>query len=76
MGLVSGALALPVGMVLAAIMIFVINRRSFGWTLEMEVAPGILLQAFLLALCGSLIAGLYPAYRMSTTSPVTALREE
>ncbi len=76
MGLVSGALALPVGMALAAIMIFVINRRSFGWTLEMETSPQILLQAFLLALIGAAVAGIYPAYRMSATPPATALREE
>ena len=76
MGAVSGLLAIPVGLSLAAIMIFVINRRSFGWSLEMTVAPGILLQAFLLALAASLAAGLYPALRMSLTRPATALREE
>ncbi len=76
MGLVSGALAVPVGLCVAAIMIFVINRRSFGWTLQMEAAPEILLQAFLLALVASVIAGLYPAFRMSRTPPALALREE
>jgi putative ABC transport system permease protein len=76
MGVVSGALAIPVGLCLAGIMIFVINRRSFGWTLEMSAAPGILLEAFLLALLASLAAGLYPARRMSATRPATALREE
>jgi len=76
MGAVSGLLAIPVGLSLAAIMIFVINKRSFGWSLEMTVAPGILLQAFLLALAASLAAGLYPALRMSLTRPATALREE
>jgi putative ABC transport system permease protein len=76
MGVVSGALALPVGLCLAGIMIFVINRRSFGWTLEMSPAPAILVEAFLLALVASLAAGLYPARRMSATRPATALREE
>ena len=42
----------------------------------MEAAPEILLQAFLLALVASVIAGLYPAFRMSTTRPAVALREE
>ena len=40
MGLAAGLLSIPVGLALAAIMIFVINRRSFGWTIHMEVAPG------------------------------------
>ncbi len=76
MGVVSGCFALPVGLSLAALMIFVINRRSFGWTLDMSVAPGILLQAFALALLAALLAGLYPALRMSRTQPAAALREE
>ena len=76
MGMASGAFALPVGLTLAAIMIFVINRRSFGWTLHMEVAPAILVQAFVLALVAAVLAGIYPALRMSRTRPATALREE
>ncbi|MFQ5742622.1 MAG: FtsX-like permease family protein [Acidobacteriota bacterium] len=75
-GFASGLLAIPVGLTLAAIMIFVINRRAFGWTLQMQVAPDILLQSLLLALCAAVIAGLYPALRMSRTSPAAALRGE
>ena len=76
MGLAAGLLSIPVGLALAAIMIFVINRRSFGWTIRMDVAPGILLQALLLALAAALLAGLYPAWKMARTSPALALREE
>jgi putative ABC transport system permease protein len=42
----------------------------------MELAPQVLLQAFLLALAAALLAGLYPAYKMARTSPALALREE
>jgi putative ABC transport system permease protein len=76
MGLAAGLLSIPVGLALAAIMIFVINRRSFGWTIRMEVSPDILLQALLLALAAALLAGLYPAWKMARTSPALALREE
>jgi putative ABC transport system permease protein len=76
MGLAAGLLAVPVGLVLAAIMIFVINRRSFGWTLEMQVAPEVLLQAVGLAVLAALVAGVYPAWRMARTRPAIALREE
>ena len=43
--LAAGLLSVPVGLALAAIMIFVINRRSFGWTIRMELGPQILLEA-------------------------------
>jgi len=69
-------LSLPVGMALAAVMIFVVNRRSFGWTVEMETAPAVLVEAVLLALGAALLAGIYPAYRTARTSPARALREE
>ncbi len=76
MGLVAGLLAIPVGIVLALVLIFVINRRSFGWTLQMEIAPEMLIQAVLLALLSAIAAGLYPAWRMARTAPALALREE
>jgi len=75
MGMVAGILALPMGLVLAVVMIQVVNRRSFGWTLEMEVGGGLLVQAVLLALAGALLAGLYPSWKMSRTSPAEALKE-
>ena len=76
MGLVAGLLALPVGMMLASVLVFVINRRSFGWTLQLEIVPNMLLEAVCLALLAALLAGLYPACKMARTSPALALREE
>jgi putative ABC transport system permease protein len=76
MGLAAGLLSLPVGLTLAAIMIYVVNRRSFGWTIRMEAGPQILLEALALALAAALLAGLYPAFKMARTSPALALREE
>ena len=76
MGLVAGILAVPAGLLLAAVMIFVVNKRSFGWTLQLEIGPDILIQAVLLALVGALMAGIFPSWRMSRTSPALALREE
>ena len=76
MGLVAGVLAVPAGLVLALVMIFVVNKRSFGWTLQLQVGPEILVQAVALALLGALLAGILPAWKMSRTSPALALREE
>jgi putative ABC transport system permease protein len=76
MGLVSGLMAVPMGLVLSWVMIYVVNKRSFGWTLHMEVGFDVVFQAVALALVGALLAGLYPAWRMSRTSPAAALRGE
>jgi putative ABC transport system permease protein len=76
LGLVSGVLAVPMGIVLSLVMIFVVNKRSFGWTLDMQLGPEVLAQAIGLALVGALLAGLYPARRMARTRPAAALRGE
>jgi putative ABC transport system permease protein len=76
MGLVAGLLALPLGLALALVLVYVINRRSFGWTLELALDPALFAQALLVALVAALLAGIYPAFKMSRTSPALALREE
>lgn len=76
MGVAAGLFALPVGLTLSAIMIYVINRRSFGWTIRMDWSPEVLLQALALAVGAALLAGIYPAFRMARTEPAVALREE
>jgi putative ABC transport system permease protein len=76
MGFISGILAIPLGLVLAYGLIFVINRRSFGWTLQIEISPWILVQAVILAIIAALLAGLYPSWKMAKANPATALREE
>lgn len=76
MGLAAGLLAVPLGLLLAMLLILVINRRSFGWSMAVTIDPAILAQGLLLAVAAALLAGLYPAYRMARTSPALALREE
>lgn len=76
MGLVAGLLALPVGLVLAGLLVHVINRRAFGWSMPLEVPPGPLLEALALAVAAALLAGIQPARRMARIDPGKALREE
>lgn len=76
MGLLAGLLALPLGLVLAKLLIVVINQRAFGWSLQTLVPAQVLFEALLLSLGAALLAGLYPAWRMSRTQPAAALREE
>ncbi|WP_306533149.1 FtsX-like permease family protein [Geobacter sp.] len=75
-GLIAGLLSLPLGILEALVLIHVINRRSFGWTMELSLEPAILLQAMVLACSAALIAGIWPAFAIARTSPALALREE
>jgi putative ABC transport system permease protein len=76
LGLSAGVLAIPLGLVMADLLIEVVNLRSFGWTMEMRIPSLTLIQGVVLAWSAALLAGLYPAYRSARTDPAQALRSE
>lgn len=76
MGAVAGLLAMPTGLALALILIYIINRRSFGWTLQMQLTPEPFVQALVVAVAAALLAGIYPAYRMTRMAAADAMRFE
>lgn len=76
MGLLSGLLSIPLGLLLAWLLIFVINQRSFGWTLQFDVDFMVLMQAVLLAVLAALLAGWIPGRSMSRMNATEALRFE
>lgn len=75
LGLLAGIFAVPLGLLLAAVLIFVINKRSFGWTLQLTIEPALLVQAVVLAVVAALLAGLYPAWKSGRTAPAEALKD-
>lgn len=76
MGLIAGLLAIPVGLITALVMVFVINRRSFGWSLQLDASPDIFLQAVLLSVLAAILAGIVPAIKIAASPVSSALREE
>jgi len=76
MGIMAGILSIPLGILMAYILVYVINLRSFGWTLQFMISPGILLQAVGLAIIAALLAGIYPSLKMAQSNPADALRNE
>jgi putative ABC transport system permease protein len=76
MGAVAGLLAMPTGFALSLILIYIINRRSFGWTLQMQVDPAPFLTALAVAVVAALLAGIYPARKMGQMLTAEALRYE
>ncbi|OQY81407.1 MAG: hypothetical protein B6D41_19750 [Chloroflexi bacterium UTCFX4] len=76
MGAAAGILAIPVGLILAAILIYVINLRSFGWTIFFTSVPEVYAQALLVSIGAALLASIYPMVRLSHLQVIEALREE
>ncbi len=76
MGLAAGILALPIGLATSLVLTMVINQRSFGWTMQFAPAPMQLAEALLVGLAAALLAGAYPAWKLSRLQPAAALRRE
>jgi len=60
-GIASQVLGAGAGLLLSMILIYVINRVSFGWTIQLVVAPEILLFSGILVILTAFVAGLVPA---------------
>jgi putative ABC transport system permease protein len=77
LGLCAGLCALPIGGALAWMLVAVVNRRSFGWTLlDFELPSRIAAEALVLAVGAALLAGLWPAWRLARADLPAALRDE
>ena len=75
-GLVAGLLAIPLGLLLAKLLIQVINVRSFGWSIDMQWSFLPLAQAVALGLVAALLASIWPAIKLRRLAVSQAMRSE
>lgn len=75
-GALAALLALPLGHLLATLLIDIINVRSFGWSIDLHWRAAPLLQALVLGLGAALLAGLWPAWQLRRQALAPALRCE
>ncbi len=76
MGLIAGVLSLPVGLLLSWLLIWVVNQRSYGWTMQMLIDGKILIEAVLLAVIAALLVGVVPAWWFANRTPKQKLQVE
>ena len=76
LGIVAGLAAIPAGLLTAAVLVLVINRRAFGWHIDLHVSAGPIVNALLIAIAAAFLASIYPALRAATPRIAAGLREE
>ncbi len=76
MGGTAGLLAMPTGFLLALILVYIINLRSFGWTIRLDLQWETFAQAMLVALASALLAAVYPMLRLGRLEIARAIRQE
>lgn len=76
LGLLAGSLGLVLGMALSLVLIYVVNKQSFGWTIQFHPPALLLGGALLLVWAVTVLAGVYPARFAARLEPSEAIHEE
>ncbi|MBS1864908.1 MAG: ABC transporter permease, partial [Acidobacteria bacterium] len=76
LGLLAAAAGLVLGFALSLILVFVINKQSFGWTIRFHWPIAILSGALFLIFAATVLAGFYPARIAIGLNPIEVVHEE
>jgi putative ABC transport system permease protein len=76
LGLLANFAGLILGFVLSLLLIHVIDKQSFGWTIQFHWPVGVLLSALSIVYIATLLAGLYPARIATQLIPIEVIHEE
>ena len=75
LGLLANGIGLVLGTALSLILIFVINKQSFGWTIQFHWPIALLLLALTGIYMATVLAGLYPARTAIRLNPIEVIHE-
>jgi putative ABC transport system permease protein len=76
LGLAANLLGLALGFVLSLVLIYVINKQSFGWTIQFHPPVALLAGASALVWMTTVLAGIYPARTAARLNPIEVIHEE
>jgi len=76
LGLLANLAGLAVGYFLSLVLVFVINKQSFGWTIRFHWPVAVLVGALTVVYAATVIAGLYPARVAVQLNPLEVIHEE
>lgn len=64
------------GVLMSAVLIFVVNPRAFGWSLQFHPLEGAYFSLGAIAIGAALLGSIYPILRATRLSPAATIREE
>jgi putative ABC transport system permease protein len=76
LGLLANIAGVILGFAISLVLIFVINKQSFGWTIRFHWPVAILLSALSAVYVATVIAGLYPAELAVRLDPLEVVHDE
>ncbi len=75
-GVLASAVGLALGLALSVILIYVINKQSFGWTIQFHWPVAVVAGSIAGILAATILAGLYPASIAVRLNPIEVVHEE
>jgi putative ABC transport system permease protein len=76
LGLLALVVGLLLGFLLALVLIFVINKQSFGWTIQLHWPVTVLTAGLALVYAATVLSALYPARVAVALNPIEVIHEE
>ncbi len=76
LGLLANLIGFVLGYLLSLILVFVVNKQSFGWTIRFHWPIAILFAALSVVFLATVMAGLYPARVAVRLNPLEVVHEE
>ena len=75
-GVIGAVVGLALGIAMAVVLVFVINKQSFGWTIQFVLPGWFFAQSLGAIVLATIIAGLYPARLATRIDPIQGVRAE
>ena len=76
LGVLANLVGLGLGFLLSLVLIFVINKQSFGWTIQFHWPVAVLVGALSAVYAATVVAGLYPVRLATRLNPIEVIHEE
>jgi len=76
LGLLANIAGVILGIALSLLLIFVINKQSFGWTIQFHWPVAVLLGALTAVYAATVLAAFYPARVAMDLNPIEVIHEE
>ena len=76
LGLLANLAGIVLGFLLSLLLIYVINKQSFGWTIQFHWPVAVLLGALTLVYVATVVCALFPAQVAANLRPIEVVHEE
>ncbi|MGB5805409.1 MAG: FtsX-like permease family protein, partial [Vibrio anguillarum] len=74
-GAIALVIAMPLGLALARLVVDIVIKQSFGWTIQLQLIPGEYLKTAAWAMVTLMCAGAIPVIRLVRRPPISSFRD-